>query len=58
MRFDEAVAKSKSELETIKEYARQELGDDKAEIFAAHLLVLNDPELLGPIKEKNEKQNK
>lgn len=52
LRFDEAVAKSKSELETIKEYARQELGDDKAEIFAAHLLVLNDPELLGPIKEK------
>lgn len=52
LRFDEAVAKSKSELEAIKEYARQELGDDKAEIFAAHLLVLNDPELLGPIKEK------
>ncbi len=52
LRFDEAVAKSKLELEAIKEHARQELGDDKAEIFAAHLLVLNDPELLGPIKEK------
>jgi phosphotransferase system enzyme I (PtsI) len=52
LRFDEAVAKSKVELEAIKEHARKELGDDKAEIFAAHLLVLGDQELINPIKDK------
>lgn len=52
LRFDEAINQSKSELEKIKEHTHRELGPDKAEIFAAHLLVLNDPELLNPVKEK------
>ncbi|MCK2005535.1 phosphoenolpyruvate--protein phosphotransferase [[Brevibacterium] frigoritolerans] len=51
-RLKAALEKSKSELETIKEHARKELGDDKAGIFEAHLLVLNDPELINPIKDK------
>ncbi|TYS53707.1 phosphoenolpyruvate--protein phosphotransferase [Sutcliffiella horikoshii] len=51
-RFEKAVEISKSELEKIKEHAHKELGADKAEIFSAHLLVLSDPELLNPIKEK------
>ncbi|MGD6817558.1 phosphoenolpyruvate--protein phosphotransferase [Metabacillus sp. 113a] len=51
-RFEEAIHKSKSELERIKEHALNELGKDKAEIFAAHLLVLSDPELLNPVKDK------
>ncbi|ANB61298.1 phosphoenolpyruvate--protein phosphotransferase [Anoxybacteroides amylolyticum] len=51
-RFDEAVAKAKTELEQIKDRALQTLGEDKAAIFSAHLLVLSDPELLNPIKEK------
>jgi phosphoenolpyruvate-protein phosphotransferase (PTS system enzyme I) len=51
-RLEAALEKSKSELETIKEHARKELGDDKAEIFEAHLLVLSDPELINPIKDK------
>ncbi|MFC3884324.1 phosphoenolpyruvate--protein phosphotransferase [Bacillus songklensis] len=51
-RFEQALAQSKSELEVIKEHARKELGEDKAEIFAAHLLVLSDPELINPIKDK------
>ncbi|RAS74620.1 phosphoenolpyruvate--protein phosphotransferase [Priestia endophytica] len=51
-RLKAALEKSKSELETIKEHARKELGDDKAEIFEAHLLVLSDPELINPIKDK------
>jgi phosphotransferase system enzyme I (PtsI) len=53
-RFEAAVAKAKEELEIIKQHALQQLGEDKAAIFAAHLLVLNDPELLNPIKEKIE----
>ncbi|GAA3324727.1 hypothetical protein GCM10020331_053750 [Ectobacillus funiculus] len=58
-RFEQALERSKVELEGIKEYARKELGEDKAEIFAAHLLVLSDPELLNPIRDaiKNEQVN-
>jgi phosphoenolpyruvate-protein phosphotransferase (PTS system enzyme I) len=51
-RLEAALEKSKTELETIKEHARKELGDDKAEIFEAHLLVLSDPELINLIKDK------
>ncbi|MED5076678.1 phosphoenolpyruvate--protein phosphotransferase [Geobacillus stearothermophilus] len=51
-RFEAAVAKAKEELEAIKKHALEKLGEDKAAIFAAHLLVLDDPELLNPIKEK------
>ncbi|KIL45886.1 phosphoenolpyruvate--protein phosphotransferase [Jeotgalibacillus soli] len=51
-RFKEAVALSTSELEAIRDRAKVELGEDKAAIFEAHLLVLSDPELLGPIEDK------
>ncbi|MDA1475764.1 phosphoenolpyruvate--protein phosphotransferase [Bacillus changyiensis] len=51
-RFEEAIEQSKKELETIKSHALKELGEDKAEIFSAHLLVLSDPELLNPVKDK------
>ncbi|WP_431309019.1 phosphoenolpyruvate--protein phosphotransferase [Halalkalibacter lacteus] len=51
-RFQDAVNQSELELQQIKEHAHQELGADKAEIFEAHLLVLNDPELITPVKEK------
>lgn len=52
LRFDEAIQKSKHELNKIKEHALRELGADKAEIFEAHILVLSDPELLNPVKDK------
>lgn len=51
-RLEAAVAKAKEELEAIKQHALEKLGEDKSAIFAAHLLVLDDPELLNPIKEK------
>ncbi|MCY9164663.1 phosphoenolpyruvate--protein phosphotransferase [Bacillus atrophaeus] len=51
-RFEDAITRSKDELEKIKEHALKELGQDKADILSAHLLVLSDPELLNPIKEK------
>lgn len=51
-RFEEAIRVSKQELEAIKEHALKELGQDKADIFSAHLLVLSDPELLNPVKDK------
>src|SRR4051812_9156567 len=51
-RFMQALDTSKLELEGIKEHARKELGEDKADIFAAHLLILNDSELINPITDK------
>jgi phosphoenolpyruvate-protein phosphotransferase (PTS system enzyme I) len=51
-RFQNALEKSKSELEAIKNRAKEELGADKAAIFEAHLLVLSDPELVSPIEDK------
>jgi phosphotransferase system enzyme I (PtsI) len=58
-RFRSAIAKAKQELEKIRDRAQQELGEDKAAIFEAHLLVLSDPELLNPIEDeiKSEKIN-
>ncbi|SFF45109.1 phosphotransferase system, enzyme I, PtsI [Paenibacillus algorifonticola] len=55
-KFDTALGKSKAELEAIKEHTLQELGEKKAEIFASHLLILNDPELINPVKIKIESE--
>ncbi|KIL47518.1 phosphoenolpyruvate--protein phosphotransferase [Jeotgalibacillus campisalis] len=51
-RFQKAMNTSRSELEVIRDRAKTELGEDKAAIFEAHLLVLSDPELTGPIEDK------
>src|SRR5690606_1136947 len=51
-RFQSALATSKNELEAIRDIAEKELGADDAAIFNAHVLVLTDPELIGPIEEK------
>lgn len=51
-RFDAAVAQAAAELEVIQEKTAQQISDKEAAIFGAHLLVLSDPELIGPIKER------
>ncbi|MGD7043490.1 phosphoenolpyruvate--protein phosphotransferase [Jeotgalibacillus proteolyticus] len=51
-RFQQAMVTSRSELEVIRDRAKTELGEDKAAIFEAHLLVLSDPELISPIEDK------
>lgn len=58
-RLHAAVDAAKADLNIIRERASIDLGEDKAAIFDAHLLVLSDPELLGAIEEKvkNEKMN-
>ncbi|EHG1740512.1 phosphoenolpyruvate--protein phosphotransferase [Listeria monocytogenes] len=58
-RFESALEVSRTELSMIREKVAKDLGEDKAQIFDAHLLVLNDPELTGPIEEsiKNSKTN-
>ncbi|WP_368993705.1 phosphoenolpyruvate--protein phosphotransferase [Caldifermentibacillus hisashii] len=58
-RFRDCLRIAKSQLEAIRDHAREALGPDKAEIFEAHLLILNDPEIVAPIEDKikNEKMN-
>lgn len=51
-RLESALEISRQELEKIKEHTLKELGEEHAEIFSAHLLVLGDPELITPIKDK------
>ncbi|MDE0582119.1 phosphoenolpyruvate--protein phosphotransferase [Planococcus sp. A6] len=51
-RFDTAVAQAAAELEVIQQKTAQQISDKEAAIFGAHLLVLSDPELIGPIKER------
>ncbi|MCY9593277.1 phosphoenolpyruvate--protein phosphotransferase [Paenibacillus chitinolyticus] len=51
-KFEQALEKSSAELEAIKEQTLREMGEEKAEIFESHLLVLGDPELVDPVKTK------
>lgn len=53
-RLEQALEVSRTELEKIKEHTENKLGEDHAAIFSAHLLILNDPELINPMKEKIE----
>lgn len=50
-RFERAVSASSSELESLRQTTLEKLGADKAEIFAGHLLLLRDPELIDAIIE-------
>ena len=49
-RFEDAIEASKKELTIIKENALASLGADKAAVFEAHLLILDDPEFMGTDK--------
>ncbi|MCA5011555.1 MULTISPECIES: phosphoenolpyruvate--protein phosphotransferase [unclassified Enterococcus] len=50
-RLDDALAKSTTELQAIREKAAQSLGEEEAQVFDAHLMVLSDPEMIGQIKQ-------
>lgn len=51
-RFKKALAQSKVELQEIVTSAQEKFGEEKAAIFVAHLLLLEDPEMLAAIEEK------
>lgn len=51
-RLKNALDKTKSELEEIRDIAAKKFGDEKAAIFSAHLLLLGDPEMFGAIEAK------
>ncbi|MEB1807706.1 MAG: phosphoenolpyruvate--protein phosphotransferase [Bacillaceae bacterium] len=58
-RLETALEKAKADLAQIKEKAEVDLGEEEAAIFAAHLLVLSDPEFIGGMQAHidNEKVN-
>ncbi|MDT2975761.1 phosphoenolpyruvate--protein phosphotransferase [Staphylococcus argenteus] len=56
-KFNSAIEASKVELTKIRNNAEVQLGADKAAIFDAHLLVLDDPELIQPIQDKIKTEN-
>ena len=50
-RLDDALAASIKDVELIKETALKNLGEEEAQVFDAHLMVLSDPELIGQVKD-------
>ncbi|MDT2612365.1 phosphoenolpyruvate--protein phosphotransferase [Enterococcus dongliensis] len=50
-RLDDALAASSAELEKIRDKAAKSLGEEEAQVFDAHLMVLSDPEMIGQIKQ-------
>ena len=50
-RLEDALAVSTKEIELIKETALKNLGEEEAQVFEAHLMVLSDPELVGQVKD-------
>ncbi|AXF57898.1 phosphoenolpyruvate--protein phosphotransferase [Salicibibacter kimchii] len=51
-RFQKAQKKAKRELETIRKKAFVQQGEENAEIFSAHILVLEDPEVIDAVESK------
>lgn len=52
VRFREAVAVARVEVEAIRASAEERLGADKAEIFEGHLMILEDPDLIEAVEQK------
>lgn len=57
-KLEKAVQDSKTDLEKIKAQTAANIGKEHAAIFAAHLLVLDDPEFIGAIRTKIESEKR
>ncbi|MCD2136516.1 phosphoenolpyruvate--protein phosphotransferase [Salinicoccus halitifaciens] len=51
-KFKNSLHETKVEVTKIRNYAEETVGPEHAAIFEAHLMVLDDPEFVGPIEEK------
>lgn len=47
-----AISTSTHELEVIREKAKENLGEEEAQVFDAHLMILADPEFTGAVEQK------
>ncbi len=50
-RLDEALTQSTKELQKIRDKAAVTLGEEEAQVFDAHIMVLSDPEMVSQIKQ-------
>jgi len=55
-KFNEALAKTREQLSGIKNSIEREMGSEHAEIFNAHLLVIEDPILINDVISKIKKE--
>ena len=51
-RFHKTIEKSRNQIIHIKQKASENFGEDKAEVFESHLMLLEDPEFTGAIEKK------
>ncbi|GEL13654.1 Phosphoenolpyruvate-protein kinase (PTS system EI component in bacteria) [Lapidilactobacillus concavus DSM 17758] len=51
-RLQNAIDKSNAELQQIRDSAAQSLGEEEAQVFDAHMMILSDPEFTGAVKRK------
>ena len=51
-RLKDAIWKTKQELQLIRDLAATKFGEEKAAIFSAHLLILEDPEFISALEVK------
>ena len=56
-RLEEAIERSEKELQEIYRVARETVGEEAAEIFQAHLMMLKDPDLLETVKQTIERES-
>jgi phosphotransferase system enzyme I (PtsI) len=56
--LEEALSKSKKELNKILGIAREKMGDERAAIFEAHIMILDDPVLIDNIIKRIETERK
>lgn len=55
-RYKKAIEVSTAEVEQIRDSAKKSLGEDEAQVFEAHLMILNDPEFTGAIENEIKEQ--
>ncbi|MGO4929104.1 phosphoenolpyruvate--protein phosphotransferase [Fundicoccus sp. Sow4_D5] len=49
-RFEQAIAQTITEITAIRDIAKESLGEEEAQVFEAHLLVVADPEFTDQVK--------
>ena len=57
-RLNDAISTAKGQIESIYEKVLKESGEEDAEIFQAHLMILEDPELFAEVENKIKNQDK
>ncbi|MCR2032713.1 phosphoenolpyruvate--protein phosphotransferase [Anaerofustis stercorihominis] len=51
-KLDDAIEKSRTELQALKEKTIKEIGEEEAEVFTAHMMFLDDPGYIGEAQNK------